>query len=76
MYFGTKSYLKSTRNHTAKHARKIVQGTWPGYIRFFNLTRSLFPWNHFLRRHRIHISYRVVQVISTYNHAFDMHILN
>jgi hypothetical protein len=20
MYFGTKSYLKSTRNHTAKHA--------------------------------------------------------
>jgi hypothetical protein len=22
MYFGTKSYLKSTRNHTAKHALK------------------------------------------------------
>jgi hypothetical protein len=21
MYFGTKSYLKNTRNHTAKHAR-------------------------------------------------------
>jgi hypothetical protein len=24
MHFGTKSYLKSTRNHTAKHARKRV----------------------------------------------------
>jgi hypothetical protein len=22
MYFGTKSYLKNIRNHTAKHARK------------------------------------------------------
>jgi hypothetical protein len=24
MYFGTKSYLKSTRNHTAKHALVFV----------------------------------------------------
>jgi len=23
MYFGTKSYLKSTRNHTTKHALKL-----------------------------------------------------
>jgi hypothetical protein len=23
MYFGTKSYLKSTRNHTAKHALSV-----------------------------------------------------
>jgi hypothetical protein len=26
MYFGTKSYLKSTRNHTVKHALYIL--TW------------------------------------------------
>jgi hypothetical protein len=26
MYFGTKSYLKSTRNHTAKHALKNSDG--------------------------------------------------
>jgi hypothetical protein len=25
MHFGTKSYLKSTRNHTAKHALSIGQ---------------------------------------------------
>jgi hypothetical protein len=25
MYFGTKSYLKSTRNHTTKHALETVQ---------------------------------------------------
>jgi hypothetical protein len=24
MHFGTKSYLKSTRNHTAKHALRIM----------------------------------------------------
>jgi len=24
MYFGTKNYLKSTRNHTAKHALMLV----------------------------------------------------
>jgi hypothetical protein len=24
MYFGTKSYLKSTRNHTAKHALSVA----------------------------------------------------
>jgi hypothetical protein len=23
MHFGTKSYLKSTRNHTAKHAQSV-----------------------------------------------------
>jgi len=27
MHFGTKSYLKSTRNYTAKHARSL--GTQP-----------------------------------------------
>jgi len=27
MYFGMKSYLKSTRNHTAKHALTI-EGFW------------------------------------------------
>jgi len=26
MYFDTKSYLKSTRNHTAKHALKVTIG--------------------------------------------------
>jgi hypothetical protein len=26
MHFGTKSYLKSTRNHTAKHALTVRQG--------------------------------------------------
>ena len=25
MYFGIKSYLKSTRNHTAKHAFKVTR---------------------------------------------------
>jgi len=25
MHFGTKSYLKSTRNHTAKHTLNIAQ---------------------------------------------------
>jgi hypothetical protein len=24
MHFGTKSYLKNTRNHTAKHALKVI----------------------------------------------------
>ena len=24
MHFGTKSYLKNTRNHTVKHARSMV----------------------------------------------------
>jgi hypothetical protein len=25
MYFGSKSYLKSTRNHTAKHAKSLTE---------------------------------------------------
>jgi hypothetical protein len=35
MYFGTKSYLKSTRNHTAKHALKVMNfqfGHW--FVKF------------------------------------------
>jgi hypothetical protein len=26
MHFGTKSYLKNTRNHTAKHAHNLLHG--------------------------------------------------
>jgi hypothetical protein len=29
MYFGTKNYLKSTRNHTAKHAENAVNRHHP-----------------------------------------------
>jgi len=29
MYFGTKSYLKSNRNHTAKHTLSWVVKFWP-----------------------------------------------
>jgi hypothetical protein len=47
MYFDTKNYLKSTRNHTAKHA--IIQLQWIFVIRC--IVHSLkpgeslrFPW--------------------------------
>jgi hypothetical protein len=35
MHFGTKSYLKSTRNHTAKHALSKKQQKSMGYNRVF-----------------------------------------
>jgi len=40
MYFGTKSYLKNTRNHTAKHALKIPfeeEWWWHHHILLINL---------------------------------------
>jgi hypothetical protein len=56
MYFGTKSYLKSTRNHTAKHAIKPMLTRLHQYkkknfkikniilitIIYFELTSSIF----------------------------------
>jgi len=37
MYFGTKSYLKSTRNHTAKHALpNYVHGQSPLFFTLGN----------------------------------------
>ena len=32
MYFGTKSYLKSTRNHTAKHALRAFLRSFQLFI--------------------------------------------
>ena len=40
MHFGTKSYLKSTRNHTAKHALKIH------YFFLFNFVNIVFNYNY------------------------------
>jgi hypothetical protein len=41
MHFGTKSYLKSTRNHTAKHALKRKEAAYGGRGRFEDPTRRI-----------------------------------
>jgi hypothetical protein len=41
MYFGTKSYLKSTRNHTAKHAR--IYPFWAKKEKNKSFTRAVGP---------------------------------
>jgi len=47
MHFGTKSYLKSTRNHTAKHALCIVIiQVLPNYN--YNYYVYLFNQNKFI----------------------------
>jgi hypothetical protein len=46
MYFGTKSYLKNTRNHTAKHALNLITnqilfyGIKNFYVQFIFLIHS------------------------------------
>jgi len=37
MHFGTKSYLKSNRNHTVKHARRTYHG---------KLTKAQIGWKN------------------------------
>jgi len=49
MHFGTKSYLKSTRNHTAKHALSepkfnlIFDSSITGFPKVIN---AIYHWNH------------------------------
>jgi hypothetical protein len=44
MHFGTKSYLKSTRNHTTKHALKI--NAWDIFL---DASPALLAWDVFPR---------------------------
>jgi len=46
MYFGTKSYLKSNRNHTAKHAHR--KGQKMGLFRRMNKVCSCGVFNSFV----------------------------
>jgi hypothetical protein len=54
MYFGTKSYLKSNRNHTAKHA--LSECDKKIYFKIKNTSKVYF--------HRIHstVDYKIVLI--------------
>jgi len=54
MYFGMKSYLKSTRNHTSKHALYLL--AWSNLVSY-NLSRQLgFSESiHYIKKGSIHV---------------------